>query len=87
MSFRIALVAPTGAAALAYAEFDSALEAFAAYRRGPRRRVDVQEVVDLRAGKPRQIGAADLEAIAWCERREGYRVRDLWPNVKRGGRA
>lgn len=87
MSFRIALVAPTGVAALADAEFNSALEAFAAYRRCLRRRVGVQEVVDLRGGKPRQIGAADLEAIAWCERRDGYRVRDLWPNVERGGRA
>ena len=85
MLFRIALVAPTITAAPAYAEFGSALEAFAAYRRCLRRHVDVQEVVDLRAGKPRQIGAADLEAIAWCERRDGYRVRDLWPNVERGG--
>jgi hypothetical protein len=87
MSFRIALVAPTGAAAPAYAEFDSALEAFAAYRRWLRSHVDVQEVIDLRARRPRQIGAADLEAIAWCERREAYRMRDLWPNVERGGRA
>jgi hypothetical protein len=49
--------------------------------------MDVQEVIDLRAGKPRQIAAADLEAIAWCERRDAYRVRDLWPNAERDGRA
>lgn len=87
MSFRIALMAPTGAAALAEAEFNSALEAFAAYRRCVRRRVGVQEVVDLRAARPRQIDVAELEAIAWCERRDGYKVRDLWPNVERGGHA
>jgi len=87
MSFRIALAAPTGAAAPANAEIASALGTLAAYRRCLRKPMDVQEVIDLRAGKPRQIAAADLEAIAWCERRDAYRVRDLWPNAERDGRA
>ncbi len=76
MSFRIIVGTDDGGAAPRDDRFDLAAEAFAAYRRLIRKKVAVKGILDLRAGDQRQITSAELEAIAWCERRDGYKTAE-----------